>query len=159
MDLSFVTKYLIIRFCYVDFIKPPVNTTFIISEDAADMLAVFQCSTRSGDVPLWIVNAVSVSTIRNTSGYANTQYDLFGLQGQGHFLSFLSIPVSYQTNNSMVVCVAIANGEPVAFSQPAYLIVLHSGGKILCVQKIQTVDYFYSVSQFLLSQFLLMERK
>lgn len=95
--------------------------------DFTELFGTFECSTRSGGLPLWIINASSVDDIRNISGYARTYYEYHDLPGEGTILSFLFIPVSNLTNNSKVICGATGNNKPVAFSDPVYLIVLPKG--------------------------------
>jgi len=113
----------------LDFIMPPRNSSRNITEESEEVFGTFECSTRSGDAPLWIVNQASVEAIRNSSGYSRTHYKLHVLQGEGYILSFLFLPASALTNNSVVVCAAVGNGEALAFSDPVFLTVLYTPGK------------------------------
>ena len=96
-----------------------------ITKTSKEVFGIFDCSTRSGDAPLWIVNQATVDAVRNSSGYSRTYYQHHALQGEGHILSFLYLPASALTNNSMVICAAVGHGELLALSDPVYLTVLY----------------------------------
>ena len=90
----------------------------------------FSCATRLSYDPLWIINGTSADLVRVTiAGYNRTYVENIPLlRGRANILSFLSIPSSRLTNNSVVVCAAVSNktSHIVAYSKPAHLIVLES---------------------------------
>ena len=86
----------------------------------------FQCVTRPGYLPLWIVNGVSADIIEQQPGYTNTTYELIPLHDQGHTLTILSIPASQLTNHSVVTCAAVKNKTKlniIGYSSPVNLFV------------------------------------
>lgn len=115
----------------LDFIGIPANATVSITNDS-EVFGDFRCATRLNLHPLWIVNGVSSDIIKNTDGYGGLYLEYIPLPGEGNLLSFISIPASPATNNSVIVCGALSNGTIIANSKPAYLT-----GKILqhaCMQ-------------------------
>ena len=74
------------------------------------------------------MNGISWELIREqTAGYGDTYIELILLPGDGNLLSFISIPASAATNNSVVSCAALENETILAYSQPAHMIVLVQG--------------------------------
>lgn len=92
----------------------------------ATLFGDFSCATRRGYLPLWVVNGVSADAILETAGYNGTYSEHIPLLVAGHVLSFLSIPASPATNNSVVSCAAVSNGSQavVTYSKPVRLTVL-----------------------------------
>lgn len=93
----------------------PVSTTVFIggalqeNQTWNQTWGEFQCATRPGYLPLWIINGVSADVIEREPGYRNTTYELIPLHDQGHTLTILSIPASELTNHSIVTCAAVRN--------------------------------------------------
>lgn len=109
----------------VDFIETPDNTTVFINHTAMEELfGDFSCATRLGYRPLWVINGLSVDLIRETPAYGDTYTELHQLQVEGNFLSFLSIPATPATNNSIVACTAVDNGTVLAHSTTVRMTVL-----------------------------------
>ena len=121
-------QYLLSKFLTIiiaDFIDTPVNTTVIIGNDS-DLFGDFHCATRHGYHPLWIVNGLSITIIQERAGYNGTYTEYHSLPGDGRTLSFLSIPASPATNNSIISCAAQANDTVAAYAEPARLTILQS---------------------------------
>ena len=108
-----------------DFIATPENHTVFISQNETEtedeVFGDFRCATRHGFRPLWIVNGVSLAIIQERDGYNSTYSEYLPLPGEGNTLSFISIPASSVTNNSIVSCVAQANDTVAAYADPVRL--------------------------------------
>lgn len=111
----------------IDFIGTPDNATVFITANMDTVLfGDFRCATRQGYKPVWLVNGVSIDIIEETAGYSDIYTEVILLPVEGNVLSFLSIPATPVTNNSVVICTAITTNSQsiVAYSIAARLTVL-----------------------------------
>lgn len=97
---------------------------YITSGNEEQVFGDFSCATRLGYRPLWIVDGLSVELILEKPGFIGTYIERHPLPGEGNQLSFVSIPASRATNNSIVTCAAVEpkNDTILTYSRPAHMI-------------------------------------
>ncbi len=83
----------------------------------------FQCATRAGVEPLWLINGRSPSSVKTELGFENVTYVVYPLLENGTF-TLLYVPGYLETNNSGIRCVAFnVDGEIVEYSDIVYFTV------------------------------------
>ena len=123
-----------IQFFTPDFITTPSTATVVIGfprPNNSVYLGQFQCVTRVGFKLVWVINGVSADNIRSTPGFEEVTYELIPVQDSGNTLSILNIPVTSDINGTIVTCTAVYNRSIEAHSQPVYLIVMMTEGKLI----------------------------
>lgn len=124
-----------------DFITTPSDALVNISEFESEVTSGdFECATRSGYLPLWLINGLSIDLIQNLAGYSGTYTELLPLQ-ENHVLSFLSIPASPLTNNSVIVCAAITVESVIVAYSDSVNMVVHQGIVIASNSQIGSLHY------------------
>ncbi len=78
----------------------------------------FQCATRGGVLPLWLIDGVSAASIKTRPGFEELTYSVHSLPENGT-LTLLYVPGSVETNNSGIRCVAFTDGKVVEYSDIA----------------------------------------
>lgn len=91
-------------------------------ESSAVKYGKFQCATRAGVQPLWLIDGVSATSIKTELGFENVTYSIHPLIENGSF-TLLYVPGYVETNNSRIRCAAFVDGEIVEFSNIAYFTV------------------------------------
>ena len=112
---------LILCLCNPDIIVFPESTMVTINEQQYSETYLeygrFQCATRTGVLPLWLINGNSATSIKSEPGFENVTYDMYQIPENGTF-TLLYVPGSVETNNSMIRCGAVVDNKVVAFSDP-----------------------------------------
>ena len=110
-----------------DFLATPADAivTVTVNSTGVELFGDFECATRLGYFPVWLVNGSSVDLVKKRRSFNGTYTEYHPLQVEGNVLSFLSIPATSATNNSIVICAAIstANHTIDAYSDSVHLTV------------------------------------
>lgn len=115
VDIITFPESLTVRVDYQDY-----NVKF--PESSAVKYGRFQCATRAGVHPLWLIDAVSAASIKTKLGFENVSYSVYSLPENGTF-TLLYVPGYIETNNSRIRCAAFADGEIIEYSDIAYFTV------------------------------------
>ena len=87
----------------------------------------FQCATRGGVQPLWLIDGVSATTtIKTKPGFENLTFSVHPLPENGT-LTLLYVPGSVVTNNSVIRCAAFTatDGDVLEYSNIAFFTVYY----------------------------------
>ena len=110
---------MLISLCTPDIIVFPESTKITANQQYSEVYREygrFQCATRTGVFPLWVINGNSAASIKSEPGFENVTYNMYPIPENGTF-TLLYVPGFVETNNSVIRCGAIVDSKVVAFSE------------------------------------------